>query len=55
MEWLTQNWIWVLVGAAFIALHMFGHGGHGGHGNGDDGTLRPRIGTETRVHACIET
>lgn len=37
MEWLTQNWIWVLVGAAFIALHMFGHGGHGGHGNGDDG------------------
>ncbi|WP_083835219.1 MULTISPECIES: DUF2933 domain-containing protein [Novosphingobium] len=32
MEWLLQNWIWILVGVAFVALHMFGHGGHGGHG-----------------------
>lgn len=32
MEWLSQNWVWVLIGVAFIAMHMFGHGGHGGHG-----------------------
>ena len=30
MEWLAQNWIWVLFFAGFIAMHMFGHGGHGG-------------------------
>lgn len=32
MEWLTENWIWVLVGLAFFALHFLGHGRHGGHG-----------------------
>lgn len=32
MEWLSQNWIWVLVLAAFVAMHLFAHGGHGGHG-----------------------
>lgn len=30
MDWLAQNWVWVLVFAAFIAMHLFGHGGHGG-------------------------
>lgn len=28
MDWLAQNW--VLVFAAFIGMHLFGHGGHGG-------------------------
>ncbi len=40
MEWLSENWIWVLLIAAFIAMHMFGHGrhgGHGGHGGSSDG------------------
>ena len=32
MEWLGQNWIWVLFFVAFVAMHLFGHGGHGGHG-----------------------
>ena len=36
MEWFSQNWVWVLFFAAFIAMHMFGHGGHGGHGRGSD-------------------
>ena len=33
MDWLFQNWVWVLIGIAFVALHLFGHGhtGHGGH------------------------
>lgn len=27
MTWLAENWIWVLFGLAFIAMHLFGHGG----------------------------
>jgi hypothetical protein len=38
MEWLSENWVWVLIGIAFIAMHMFGHGGHGEHrGHGGSG------------------
>ena len=33
MEWLSQNWIWVLFFVGMIAMHLFGHGGHGGHGS----------------------
>ncbi len=36
MDWLSQNWIWVIFGVAFVAMHMFGHGGHGGHGGHAD-------------------
>lgn len=32
MEWFTENWVWVVVTTAFVAMHLFGHGGHGGHG-----------------------
>ena len=32
MEWLSQNWIWLLLIAAFPAMHLFGHGHHGGQG-----------------------
>ena len=36
MQWLSQNWVWVLFFVGMIAMHMFGHGGHGGHrGHGD--------------------
>ena len=44
MAWLAANWFWVVIGVAFVAMHLFGHGGHGGHsahgrqGEGD----RPR-------------
>jgi hypothetical protein len=34
MDWLSENWVWVVVGVAFVAMHLFGHGGHGGHGGG---------------------
>lgn len=34
MTWLTENWIWVLFGVAFVAMHLFGHGCcGGGHGH----------------------
>jgi hypothetical protein len=32
MEWLAQNWVFALLVAAVILLHLFGHGGHGAHG-----------------------
>jgi hypothetical protein len=34
MEWLAQNWLWILFAVAFFGMHLFGHGGHGGHGGG---------------------
>ena len=43
MEWLQENWFWVVVFVAFFAMHLFGHCGredHGGHGGGD-GQHRP--------------
>ena len=32
MQWLQSNWIWIAMGVAFVAMHLFGHGMHGGHG-----------------------
>lgn len=36
MEWLQQNWFWVVTFVLFFGVHLFGHGGHGGHGGGDE-------------------
>ena len=36
MEWVSANWVWILIAVAFVAMHMFGHGGHGGHGSHGD-------------------
>lgn len=47
MQWLAENWLWVLIGIAFIAMHLFGHGGHGahgGHGSHGDGKAGRDIG-----------
>ena len=44
MEWLQNNWIWIAAGAAFFAMHLFGHGGHSGHNrDGGDGSLDPKL------------
>jgi len=29
MEWLLENWLWVVIGIVFVVFHLFGHGGHG--------------------------
>jgi hypothetical protein len=34
MEWLSENWFWVLILIFFVIMHKFGHGGHGMHGHG---------------------
>lgn len=36
MEWISQNWVWVLFAVGMIAMHLFGHGGHGGYRGNDD-------------------
>ena len=44
MDWLVQNWFWLVVLVLFFAVHLFGHGGHGGHvghGGDTDATRRP--------------
>ncbi len=33
MDFISENWFFLLVLIAFMAMHMFGHGGHGGHGD----------------------
>lgn len=41
MEFLQNNWFWIVVVVAFIWMHASGmgcggHGGHGGHGGQKD-------------------
>ncbi len=37
MDWLAENWFWVLLIVLFVVMHLFGHGGmHGGHGKHKD-------------------
>lgn len=33
MDWLANNWIWIALAVAMVAMHTFGHG-HGGHRRG---------------------
>lgn len=42
MEWLSENWIWLALGAGFLAYLAFGRGGGCGMSHG---------GRENRVHA----
>jgi hypothetical protein len=34
MEWLANNWLWILLGIGFFWFMSRGHGGMGGHGGG---------------------
>lgn len=53
MDWIRGNWFWVVVGIAFVWMHLkmhaghgmhghsAGHGAHGGHGAGGCGGIAP--------------
>ncbi len=42
MDWLVQNWVWVLVFVVFIGMHLFVHVGHGGrHGEEEPAVGEP--------------
>lgn len=63
MEWLRENFFWLVVGALFIWMHLKMHGGHGGGGHGGHGGFggrqaegdgearRDRTGNEGEHHA----
>jgi hypothetical protein len=36
MQWLSENWLFVLIAVGMVAMHLFGHGGHGGHDDDKD-------------------
>jgi hypothetical protein len=52
MEWLGSNWIWLALGAGFIAFLAFGRGGcgmsHGGHQDHAGGQMDVRPGDTAR-------
>jgi len=29
MQWVLDNWLWIVFGGGMVAMHLFGHGGHG--------------------------
>lgn len=33
LEFLSSNWLWILLIGGMLFMHL-GHGGHGGHGGG---------------------
>ena len=53
MAWPAQNWIWVLFGIAFVAMHLFGHGGHGGHAGHDAGPTGHGDATDAEAPSAI--
>ena len=49
MEWVMENWIFILFAAIFIGMHLSGHGCCGGHGkHGGD------VGHDEKKHAGEE-
>lgn len=36
MEWVRENWIFILLLFICIAMHFFGHGRHGNHAGHDE-------------------
>jgi len=34
MEWLNDNWLWLLLFGGMFGMHLFGHGRHGAGGGG---------------------
>lgn len=37
MDWLRENWLWIVLVALFFWMHVKMHGGHGGHPQGRHG------------------
>jgi hypothetical protein len=59
MEWITNNWILLLIAALFIGMHFFGygcgaHGKHGEHGKDecDEHKSNDEAKDEKKGHDC---
>ena len=49
MEWVRENWVFILIFIFFIAMHRFGGGcmgGHGRHGEEEGHNDKGRTGEE---------
>lgn len=44
MNWLSSNWIWLLLIGAMLWMHLGMHRGHGGHGGHSMSQQPPRSG-----------
>jgi len=53
MEWLTDNWILVVVLGGMAAMHIFGHGGHGGHKT--DKKAKPQVAHDKTPDTSADT
>ncbi|WP_370327587.1 hypothetical protein [Euzebya sp.] len=38
LDYLSENWVTIVLVAGFVWLHLRMHRGHGGHGRSSDGT-----------------
>ena len=58
MEWLSQNWGWMILVGAFLGVHFFGHRSHGGAGGccggGRGGGGRPDEGGKLPAKGAID-
>ena len=56
MDWIGNNWIWVLLVVGMVAMHLFGHRGHGQMSRRDEGPDRDgsakNVATTGHVHAA---
>jgi len=56
IDFLAANWLWIVLIAAFVALHRRGggcgsHGSHGGHGHGNHDQRERPAGADREQHA----
>lgn len=51
MEWLSENWVLVIVFGGMAAMHLFGHG-HGGHKHGKN--AKPQSAREKTPDATVD-
>ena len=56
MDWIGNNWIWVLLVVGMVAMHLFGHRGHGQMSRRNEGPDRDEsaknVATTGHVHAA---
>lgn len=58
MNWLLDNWVWVLLIGGFIGLHLFGHRfgmGCGGHSNHQHHDTKSKEGRRHHAHHNEQT
>ena len=50
MQWLQSNWVLIVVGAAFIGMHLFMHGGHKHGGSNKTEPNEPSKANDENLH-----